>query len=279
MKNSDHRAVVLAVTSGKGGVGKTSIALNLSIVLSQSGAHVLLIDADMGLANVDILLGLTPRGTLDQVVARERTLFDVVCEGPAGLSVIPSSSGVGVPDRWAVGDITALEQELRHLERGFGYIIIDTGAGISPKVTDFVLTADDALVVVTPEPTSIVDAYSMIKIIAMARETPREIPIITNMVTSGHEADLLARKLDRIVHRFLNQHVTLTGYLPTDSTVGQAVHHQIPFVIGAPKSDAAQGIRRIARRLLSSYPRLGLPDTTRSPIRDALSRSKDRSYA
>ena len=279
MGHDHHRAVVLAVTSGKGGVGKTCIALNLSIALSQLGSHVLLIDADVGLANVDILLGLTPRGTLDQVIVRERTIFDVICEGPDGLSVIPSSSGVGVPDRWSMGDITALEQEIQHLEQGFDYIIIDTGAGISPKVTDFVLAADDALIVVTPEPTSIVDAYSMIKIIVLARETPREIPIITNMVKSGHEAETLTRKLDRIVHRFLDQHITLTGYLPTDSTVGQAVHNQMPFVIGAPKSDAAQGIRRIARRLLNSYSRLGLPDATRSPIREALSRSKDRSYA
>ncbi|MBI4530108.1 MAG: MinD/ParA family protein [Candidatus Latescibacteria bacterium] len=256
MEKSHHRAVVLAVTSGKGGVGKTSIALNLSVVLSQLGAHVLLIDASMGLANVDVMLGLAPRGTLDQVVSRKQTLLDIICEGPAGLSVIPSSSGIGSPDRWATGDITFLKREFRRLERGFDYIIIDTASGISPKVTDFVFTADDALVIVTPEPTSIVDAYSMIKVIVKAREIPRQIPIIANMVTSGHEADALTRKLDRIVHRFLGQGVVMTGYLPTDATVGQAVYAQVPFVLGAPQSVAAQCIERIARRLLISYPRM-----------------------
>lgn len=272
MEQDARRATVLAITSGKGGVGKTTLSVNLSIVLSQLGAHVLLVDADMGLANVDVLMGLAARATLDQVVSGERTLLDVVCEGPAGISVIPSSSGIGQTDRWLPGDFLPLERELRQVEKGFDFILIDTGAGISSKVTEFATAADDTLVVVTPEPTSIVDAYSMIKIITSARSTSRKVPVIANQVASGHAADGLVRKLDRILDRFLGQHAVMAGYLVSDPVVSQAIFSQTPFVIGAPKSRATACVVQIARRLLGYYPKLAALDHRQSPLKEAVRR-------
>jgi flagellar biosynthesis protein FlhG len=240
------RATAVAVTSGKGGVGKTNISLNLAVELSRLGRRVLLVDADLGLANVDILLGITPRFTLESVLRGECSIFEATAEGPEGLTILPAASGIGESEAWRAGDLEALQADLSRLERGFDLILIDTGAGISSKVTDFVVAADQALVVAVPEPTSIADAYAMIKVVSGMRPDLRA-GLVVNRTRSPREAYDIHAKFLQIVSRFLNMSVEDRGHVLEDPAVEQAVRTQRPFVIGAPRSPAARCIADLAR--------------------------------
>ncbi|OGG55619.1 MAG: hypothetical protein A3F84_01715 [Candidatus Handelsmanbacteria bacterium RIFCSPLOWO2_12_FULL_64_10] len=240
------RATAIAVTSGKGGVGKTNISLNLAVELSRLGRRVLLVDADLGLANVDILLGITPRFTLESVLRGDCSIFEATLEGPEGLTILPAASGIGESEAWRAGDREALQADLARLERGFDLILIDTGAGISSKVTDFVVAADQALVVAVPEPTSIADAYAMIKVVSGMRPDLRA-GLVVNRTRSPREAYDIHAKFLQIVSRFLNMSVEDRGHVLEDPAVEQAVRTQCPFVIGAPRSPAARCVADLAR--------------------------------
>ncbi len=246
----DHtsRATVWAITSGKGGVGKTTISINLGIALARQGIQVLLIDADLGLANVDILLGLTPERTMQDLLRGEATALDVVIEGPEGLSVLPSASGMAEDDAWRSQDRGRLAEELGRLERGYDVILVDTGAGISAKVIDFVLSADRMLVVAVPEPTSIADAYAMVKV-CHAQETQTEKGLIVNRARSPREAFALHQKFDQIVHRFLDIHIERAGYVLEDIALEQAARSQYPVVLSHPQSAAARCFEQLAKDL------------------------------
>jgi flagellar biosynthesis protein FlhG len=247
------RAVSVAVTSGKGGVGKTNLSLNLAIELSRIGRRVLLVDADLGLANVDILLGITPKVTLEAVLRGECTIFDATVEGPEGLTLIPAASGIGESEAWRTGDREALLDDLARLERGFDLILIDTGAGISPKVTDFVVAADQALVVAAPEPTSIADAYAMVKVVLGMKPDLRA-GLVVNRARSSREAYDVHAKFQQIVSRFLNTSVANRGHVLEDTAVEQAVRTQCPFVLGSPRSPSARCIAAIAREFSGTSP-------------------------
>ena len=244
-----RNARIMAVTSGKGGVGKTSIALNLAIVLSQIGRRVLLVDADLGLANVDILLGISPRHTIEEVIRGRCSVFEATFEGPEGITILPAASGALEPDLWRRGDIARIRGDLAKLEGGFDLILIDTGAGISTKVTDFVLCADEVMVIATPEPTSIADAYAMIKIIQRQREDIW-IDLLINMARSHEEAAVIYDRFNQIVQRFLGINVGDRGYIPYDGTVGEAIRHQIPFFLETPHSPASKKMSVLAKGVL-----------------------------
>ncbi len=243
------RAAVWAVTSGKGGVGKTTLSLNLGIALSRQDRQVLLIDADMGLANVDILLGISPEGTLEDLIQGRATPFDVIVEGPEGLSVLPAASGIAEAEAWQSADRRRLAEELGRLERGFDLILIDTGAGISSKVTDFLLSADRMLVVAIPEPTSIADAYAMVKV-CWAQRQDLEIGLLVNRARSPREAFELYQKFNQIVDRFLGMSVFNAGYVLEDLSVEQAARNQRPVLLSQPDSAAAHCIAKLARDLV-----------------------------
>lgn len=242
------RAVAWVVTSGKGGVGKSTISLNLGIALAAEGKRVLLIDADLGLANIDILLGISPEHNLQDLLSGTASAFDVIVEGPQGLSILPSASGLGESEAWQTGDGSRLSEELGRLERAFDLILIDTGAGISNKVTDFVLSADRAFVVATPEPTSIADAYAMVKV-ATNERPDLPVGLIVNRARSPREAHELHAKFEEIVGRFLNLSIDKIGYVAEDLEVEHATRTQHPVVIGSPQSEAARCIRKLAAEL------------------------------
>ncbi len=246
-------ASVWAITSGKGGVGKTTLSLNLGISLSRAGRQVLLIDADLGLANIDILLGLSPEATVEDLLQGRASAFDVVVPGPEGLSILPAASGLSEQDAWRPGDQQTFAEEMRRLERGFDLILIDTGAGISSKVTDFVLSADRMILVAVPEPTSIADAYAMVKVCQAQRED-LDVSLLVNRARSPREAFELHQNFNNIVNRFLGTSVSKAGHVLEDSSVEQAARNQSPVILSHPDS--------VAARCISDLTELLAPDTT-----------------
>jgi flagellar biosynthesis protein FlhG len=238
----------LAVTSGKGGVGKTSMAANLACVLSEMGTRVLLLDGDMGLANVDVLFGLSPERTIRDFLAGRCSIAEVLMEGPCGIGILPGGSGQL--------DLTNLSREQRlslycginDLRDGHDLVLIDTAAGVSPNVLHFNAMAERLLVVVTPEPTSITDAYAMIKLMFMHYHR-RDFWILVNAARSEEEARQTFRGLNRVVERFLRFSLTDLGWIPWDSAVARSVRSQKPFVHLYPEARAALSLRRVGVRL------------------------------
>jgi len=257
-KSAGNGARVFAITSGKGGVGKTSIAVNLAITLSKVGMRVLMIDADMGLANVDLMIGTSAAHSIEDVMTGQASIFDALVEGPEGLTVLPAASARG-SIRGMEDNIAVFKRELVKLEKAFDLIFIDTGAGISANVVDFVFMADEVIVIMTPEPTAFADAYAMVKLVV--REKPQtSIGIIVNIVKSEDEAVKVFAKFNEIVRRFLNRDVMYRGVVCQDRSVAEAVMRQIPLALYAGKSVSMQNIRKIARNIL------GIPETKRNSL-------------
>lgn len=239
------RARVLAVSSGKGGVGKTNMAVNLSLALCKLGRQVILFDADLGLANADLLLGLQPRYNLTHFFQGGRGLADIMCEGPLGLKLIPTGSGIA-----QLADLGPQERErvLSHfalIEEDADYLVVDTGAGISRNVVSFAQAAEEVLVVTTPEPTARLDAYGLIKVLAQDGYNGR-LRVVVNMAESAAEGEEVGRLMENLAGRFLNTHVELLGVVPRDRAVGGAVRAQKPFMLAQPDSPAGRAVMAMA---------------------------------
>ncbi|UYB50515.1 P-loop NTPase [Xanthomonas sp. AM6] len=238
----------IAVTGGKGGVGKTNISVNLSMALADMGKRTLLLDADLGLANVDVLLGLTPKFTLADLVAGRCTLEEVLIDMPNGLMVVPAASGrrhmAELPPAQHVGLVNVFSE----LQRELDVMIIDTAAGITDSVLTFCQAAQDAVVVVCDEPASITDAYALIKVLSRERGVDR-VQIVANMVRDLNEGRLLYDKLSRVCEKFLGDvSLNYLGCVPQDDWLRLAVQRQQPVVKAYPSSPSAQAIAEIARR-------------------------------
>jgi len=243
-------ARVITVTSGKGGVGKTNFTVNLGIVLAKLGQKILLVDADLGLANVDVMLGMIPKYNLGHVLLGEKKLADIIINGPAGMKIIPSGSGMYKLANLGEKKLTQCLQYLNELEKTSDIMLIDTGAGLSKSVLKFVLAAGEVIIITTPEPTAITDAYGIIKVIASAN---RDIPIkvVVNMVKNEKEAEEVMERLSAVSQRFLGLDLVKLGFIPVDTIVSKAVKEQQPFVLAHPRSAAAQSINQIANRLIN----------------------------
>lgn len=239
---------VYSITSGKGGVGKTSIAVNLSITLARAGMKVLLIDSDVGLANVDLMTGVTAPHSIEEVINGNASIFDALADGPEGLTILPASSGLG-SIRGIEENISVFRKELLKLEKAFDLIFIDTGAGISTQVTDFVLMAEEVIVVMTPEPTAFADAYAMVKLI-FAEKPYAQVGIIINIIHDEAEAEKIYIKFNEIARRFLGKEIRYWGCIFQDKAVSESVMRQIPLALYASKSPSMQSLRKIARNLL-----------------------------
>ena len=248
MKGVTSKARVFAITSGKGGVGKTSIAINLALTLSQAGLRVLLIDADMGLANVDVMTGVKAPHTIEEIINGEASIFDALAEGPEGLTILPAGSGLGRIQEYEA-NIAAFKKELVRLENAFDFIFIDTGAGISANVVDFVFMANEVIVVMTLEPTAFADAYAMVKLVSLEQPSLK-IGVIVNVVDNEHQGENMFEKFNEIVVRFLARDVRYRGCIVRDKSMGQAVMRQSPLALSAPKSPAMQSIHIVARNIL-----------------------------
>ncbi len=245
---ADCQPVAIAITSGKGGVGKSNVVANLAISLAGLGKSVMILDADFGLANIDLLFGIAPRHNLRDFVFGRTSLEDIIVEVPGGVKIIPASSGIE-----QMAALTS-EQQLR-LIRGLSqlgtltdYLLIDTAAGISGNVVQFLLAAGIVIVVTAPEPTAIVDAYLVIKILAH-RESQKRVSILVNSVSGRDEALSVFEQINAVSRRFLSKPVELLGFIERDSHVTQAVRQQAPWVTMFPGSTASRSVNRLAKRL------------------------------
>jgi len=247
MKTS--RSKVYAVTSGKGGVGKTFIAVNLSILLSKAGARVLLIDADLGLANVDLMTGISTPHTIEEVVKGEASIFNSLADGPEGLTILPASSGLGRIQEMGAENMAIFRKELLKLENAFDLIFIDTGAGISANVVDFVFMADEVIVIMTPEPTAFADAYAMVKLVSL-QKPEMKVGIIVNIARNEEDGERIFSKFSEIVKRFLERSIMYRGTILRDMAVSEAVIRQVPLVLSSGSTPSIQSIRKIAKNLL-----------------------------
>ncbi len=242
---------VIAISSGKGGVGKTSIAVNLAIALQDMGKRVALIDADLGLANVDVVLGLVPRYNMFHLIAGEKTIEDITLIGPKGIKVL--SGGSGALDLVNLDDqsIKKLIELLLTLNQTTDYIIIDTGAGINRSVLSFIEATDELIVVVTPDPTSITDAYAVVK---NTYTEEKNIKVIVNQTESAREGQMVFEKLNTASKKFLDAEISYLGFIMNDKRVQKSVRAQTPFYIVYPDSSASQSIGLIAHQLENIEP-------------------------
>jgi flagellar biosynthesis protein FlhG len=242
------RASVIAVASGKGGVGKSNIAVNLAIQLASAGREVVLLDADLGLANADVLCNVDLPCNLSHVIARKKELAEVMVTAPGGFKLIGGASGLARMADLSDFDRQRIVSALVELENQADIIIIDTGAGISPNVLSFTRTADHVLIVTTPEPTAITDAYAVIKVISRDGGQ-RRLSLLVNQARTSMEARVVFERIAKVAKQFLNVDVYDAGHVPADENVPLAVRRRTPFVIGAPRCPASQCVAKLAMRL------------------------------
>jgi len=243
---------VITISSGKGGVGKTNLAINLGIAFHNMGKKVLVMDADLGLANVNVVLGVVPKYNLYNVLKGQKTLKEIVISTPYGIKIIAGASGfyqlANISDdkkREFVNSLLALNSA--------DIIIVDTGAGVSDNVISFLLAADDMIVITTPEPTAITDAYGIIKTIASTGGVGRTVKLVINRVDKEIQGKKIADRVINIASKFLDISIENIGFIFDDDIVGKSVSKQKPFLSLAPKSKASICVERIAKKLDDSY--------------------------
>ncbi len=246
-----HRAVrtkIIAVTSGKGGVGKTNVVANLAVCLSEMGKKVVVLDADFGLANLDVLLGLTPRFHLGHVLFGNKTLTEIMVQGPKGIRIIPASSGLQRLSELTQEQRSQLVESFADLGADTDYLLVDTAAGISTNVIHFLMAAHEVIVVSAPEPTAIVDAYATIKII-LAEDSTKIVHVLINSVQTETEAREVFTQINTVVKRFLNCEVSFLGHVERDGHVRQAVRSQVLVTHLYPNAPASRCFRSLAHAL------------------------------
>lgn len=238
---------VIAVTGGKGGVGKTNVTLNLAMAMAQLGKRVLVLDADLGLANCDVMLGLRVEKNLSHVLAGDVELDDILIEGPFGIKIVPATSGTQSMTELSPAEHAGLIRAFSEMRTVFDVMLVDTAAGISDMVLSFSRASQDVLVVVCDEPSSITDAYALMKI--LSREySVRKFKIVANMVRSLKEGQELFAKLSRVTDRFLDVTLELVATIPFDENVRKAARKQKAFVDAFPKTSASLAVKTLAAR-------------------------------
>lgn len=245
-------ALTIAITSGKGGVGKTNVTTNLGIALAKTGKRVCIFDADTSLANINILLNLHPERTLEHFLRDDLSIDDIMLSGPENLKIIPAATGIA--------DFILLNQEQQHklicaleeLEQRFDYILIDTAAGISDSVLQFIRSAQYAVIVISPEPTSLTDAFSLIKVLKR-NGYKQPIYVLVNMTKNYNHSMEVYRRFAHAVNKYVHIKVRYLGYIPTDKAVQEAILSQTPVVLSAPESPAGRCINLLASILLKHF--------------------------
>jgi flagellar biosynthesis protein FlhG len=240
---------IIAVSSGKGGVGKTNFVANLALYFAGLNKKVLIMDADLGLSNIDVMLGISPKFNLKHVLNGSKSLRDVISEGPLGIQIIPASSGVRELTRLTDTQRLKLLSELEHFDIAVDVMLIDTGAGISDNVMFFCSAAQETIVVVTPEPTSIADAYALIKV--LSRDFGEKcFRILVNTARNEKEAFDTFRKLALVTDRFLSLSIDYLGYLPFEPSVKDAIIAQKGYISMYPNSSFAKKIAAVANKII-----------------------------
>lgn len=238
---------IITISSGKGGVGKTNFTVNLGIALAKLGKKVTIIDADLGLANVDVLFGIVTKFNLSNVIKGEIAVQESIVKGPYDINIISGGSGIMDLIDLDINQLEKLIHTLSYFNTISDYILIDTGAGLSKSVLSFVDAASDVILVITPDPTSITDAYALIKNIA--NDDQKKIKLIINRVESNEEGDEVYNKLDQAVTKFLSRELENLGYIFEDSNLKKAIRKQIPLLEAYPRAIASKGIENIAYNL------------------------------
>jgi flagellar biosynthesis protein FlhG len=247
------RGAILAVTSGKGGVGKTNVVINLAVSLARLGHRVGILDADFGLGNIDVMLGLTPVYHLGHLLTGERQLEEIVLEGPLGVQIIPAGTGIREMTALTANQWSRLEETLKRVSRGLDFLLIDTAAGISDNVVELLMLAERVVVVTSFEPTAVVDAYAMVKIVTTASPST-DLGIVINSGRDADESALVFRQLDIASSRFLNRGLRYYGFVVHDPAVRDAVLAHRPIVDHMPQSPASRCFRILASRIAGFAP-------------------------
>jgi len=242
---------VLAVASGKGGVGKTSLAANLGTLLADRGYRVTLLDADFGLANLDIVLNLNPKRNLAHLLRGEAGASEVLVEAAPGLRVIPGATGIEALADLEVRERGKLLNALSPLTAGSDFLLLDTSAGIGRNVVDLCVAASEVILVTNPEPTSLTDAYGLLKV-CLAKRSDTLVRLLVNMASGGEEARAVHRKLEQVIARFLGATIPYLGHVERDDCVGQATRRQVPFVSAYPRSRATRCLGAVADTLIGA---------------------------
>ncbi|HWR80666.1 MAG TPA: flagellar synthesis regulator FleN [Pseudomonas sp.] len=243
-----HPVQVIAVTGGKGGVGKTNVSVNLALALADLGRRVMLMDADLGLANIDVLLGLSAKKTLADVITGECDLRDVLIQGPGGIRIVPAASGAQMMVQLSAAQHAGLIQAFSDISDNLDVLVVDTAAGIGDSVVSFVRAAQEVIVVVCDEPTSITSAYALIKLLNRDFGMNR-FRILANMTHSPQEGRNLFAKLTKVTDRFLNVALQYAGAVPYDECVRKAVQKQRAVYEAFPRSKSALAFKAIAQKV------------------------------
>jgi flagellar biosynthesis protein FlhG len=246
---SKHNPVqVIAVSGGKGGVGKSNVSINLAIALSEMGRRVVVLDADLGLANIDVLLGITANRNLADVLSGECSLREVLVDGPGGTRIVPASSGTQRMTQLSTMEHAGLVNAFSELGDDIDVLIVDTAAGISEGVISFLRASQELLLVVCDEPTSITDVYALIKLMNREYGTTR-FRILANQVRNEQEGKHLFEKLTRVTERFLDVALHYTGFVPYDEAVKKAVQRQRAVLEAYPRAKASLAIKTLAQKV------------------------------
>lgn len=251
MKNSTFNNFprVISVTSGKGGVGKTNVTANLAYALTQLGKRVLVMDADLGLSNIDVLLGLTPRFSIEHFFRGEKTLSEIMVKGPGGMSILPASSGVSELVNLDESQKLLLLNEIDLFCENVDFILIDTGAGISSNVLYFNMMAQESIVISTSEPTSITDAYALMKVLFKEFDK-KDFQLLINFVSNDNEAKDVYNKIARVADYFLRDlSINYLGFIPQDEKLPMAVKRQKPVLEVFPKAPSSRHILELAKNI------------------------------
>ncbi|MBR1815433.1 MAG: MinD/ParA family protein [Lachnospiraceae bacterium] len=250
--NNVSNSRVIAVTSGKGGVGKTSISVNLAIELSERGKKVVIFDADFGLANVEVMLGIRPKYNLLDLIHNDKSIEEIITTGPKGIGFISGGSGVSELAALDNESIKILISGLAKLDKMYDVVIIDTGAGITDAVMEFVMVSPEVLLVVTPEPTSITDAYSLLKVLRRNEKfNPiyKTIRVISNRVEDDAEGHEIFEKINTVSSKFLNTKLEYLGSIIQDKNASRAIIEQKPVVMAYPTTSSSKCISVLADKL------------------------------
>lgn len=240
---------IVTVTSGKGGVGKSNFSLNFAMALQKRGYSVLLFDADIGMANIDVLLGTPAQYSLIHLLKREKTIWDIIQTAPGGLRFIAGGSGFQELVRLSEEELDYFAEQIGLLNGHADFLLFDTGAGLSKETLRFITAAEETIVVTTPEPTSITDAYALIKMVkTMGHDVAFR--LVVNRVGDDREGKQTADNIQQVAAKYLGLELPVLGYIPDDSNVSKAVKRQTPLTTAYPDSAATRGIDRIASRFL-----------------------------
>lgn len=247
-------ARVITVTSGKGGVGKSNTAINLAVQFKKMGQRVIILDADFGLANIEVMFGAVPKHNLCDLIYQGKNIKEIITWGPMDIGFISGGSGIAGMSNLSIDHLSYIIKNLSELDEMADIIIVDTGAGIADAVLEFLVASGEILLVTTPEPTSITDSYSLLKALNRHPRYSREvshIKVIANKVENGQEGRSLYEKLDMVVARYLKIPITYLGMVPQDTQLAKAVMQQMPVSIQNPDSKSAQAYEVLAAKLMN----------------------------